>query len=252
MPNYKIDKARKNELKKAIANVGKYISGKKMDIYGVRTAFFRTVAQFFYAKIYEAYIVKSEGGTDELGNKWKPLSPSTIAQRPISRGELSLLGLSKKQTGVSIKDRTRGLLTPDENRAWKAIYSSRLRRLLVEYPEPVAKQIAAKLAWGFVKKRGALLKKDVLGSRDVLILRVTDTLLKSLKPTEGTTGDYRPRKYQIYNIKSGSLELGSDVPYAKYHKNVRPPVPDNWREWGAEAREAGLLAAVEHLIKRFQ
>lgn len=66
---------------KLIKNFGGILSGKEIDAYGVRDVFFGTMAFHLYSKMYQAFLQKSVGGSDDLGESWLPLSESTIKRR---------------------------------------------------------------------------------------------------------------------------------------------------------------------------
>ena len=113
-----------------------------------------------------------------------------------------------------------------------------------------AKQIAAAVAWNYVKSNGAMTKRKVLGSRNVLIMRVTDAIYNSLAPSEGSPTQYRPKKDQIYNVVNGRMEFGTSVYYAKYHNKTRPVIPDNIEPWVEQGRDLGMEAVREFIFQR--
>jgi len=55
--------------------------GMKRDHYGIRKIFWSVFAKELYKRISRGFVSKSIGGNDDLGNKWKPLSPRTIERR---------------------------------------------------------------------------------------------------------------------------------------------------------------------------
>ena len=205
-----------------------YIDGTYPDRHRIGSVFWSNLSYMLFLKAREMYRIKSEGGTDELGNKWKPLAKSTVAKRPIGKGGLNKLGLTKKQSDTAFKDRSRGLLTPAQNAQWKKIYAGVLSRLITSLPEKAAKAQAAKIAWGKLKKAGAETKKEKLGNRNVLIMRVTDTIYDSLKPSNPDGSFYRPRKNQLYHKVGNMLSIGTLVEYAHFHNSTRPVFPDNF------------------------
>ena len=237
-------------VKRIFAEIPDYISGTKNDTHNIGKVFWASLTRYLLDKIHEAYAIKSEGGTDELGNQWPPLKPETIARRPIGRGNLGGLGLTKKATGLKLSDRQRGLLSPEENRAWKRKYSIVLAHLQKRLGSDRAKKIAASTAWNYIKGNGAKTKKALLGSRQALIMRVTDSIFKSLEPTNGSGFQYRPRKNQLYNLINGKLELGTTVNYAKFHNKSRPVVPDNIEPWVKEAQNFAMEKVKEHILGR--
>ena len=225
-----------------------YISGERFDRYGVGRVFWSTLAAEFYSRLYASYKVRSEGGSDDLGNSIAPLAKTTIAMRPIARGSLGSLGLTK-QSGTALQDRQRGLLSPSENREWRQIYSRVLTSLIPRVGVDRAKQIAAAVAWKKLKEKGALTKKDLLGRRDVLIMRVTDAIFNSLKPANSGSRGYRARRNQIYEQTGKQLVLGTEVEYAKFHNNTRPVIPENADQWANEATSIAFNKVAQHVAE---
>lgn len=232
-----------------VSNVAGYINGSTNDTHGVGRVFWATLTREVFKRLHASYEIRSEGGTDDLGNSFAPLKRETIAKRPIQRGSLSGLKLDKRSSGTSLKDRKRGLLTPSEDREWKKIYSRKLRNLILFKPESVAKNIAAAIAWKEMKERGVKTKLDVLGSRDVLIMRVTDKIFNSLEPSGGGV-PYRPKKNQLVDKNGTTLTLGTLVEYAKYHNKTRPVIPEDIQSWVADSIDIALEEAIEHLMMK--
>lgn len=57
------------------------LAGRGSDPHGIRNAFQGAFCQSIFQSIHEAFIAKSRGGSDDLGNVWSPLKPKTIARR---------------------------------------------------------------------------------------------------------------------------------------------------------------------------
>jgi hypothetical protein len=243
----KVTRYTKRELNRLLKSIPAYISGRKTDQHRIAQVFWRNYTQFMFNKFYTSFIIKSDGGVDELGNSFPPLKDSTIIRRPIGKGELTKLKLTRKQTGISYKDRERGLLSPEQNRTWKLIFSESVRRLLLNMGEPEAKMLAAKFAWSQLKKDGALTKKKKFLDRDVKIMRETDRTIRSLKPRQMTQGDYQERVDQLYSLKNGKVVLGTRVPYAKFHNGTRDVIPPNAHEWNDAATKFAMKQVMEHI-----
>jgi hypothetical protein len=161
------------------------------------------------------FVVKSRGGTDSAGIKWKPLSKKYLAYgRRFGPGEQAKL---RKAAGVGKGHRhgiggNTGLLTASEKKLWTAIFASTMFRLIRKgIPESQAKSQAAKAAWSVLKSRGAKTKLEVYGNRKVEIMRDTGTLFNSL--------DVR--------LTPGGFEVYSDVVYAARALSMRPAWPDS-------------------------
>ena len=236
------------QIKTIINNIPLYISGERLDRFGIGRVFWSTLAAEFYSRLHTSYKIRSEGGTDDLGNSFAPLTKTTIALRPIARGSLGTLGLTKR-SGTALQDRQRGLLSPSENKEWRQIYSSVVRKLTPKVGTDQAKQIAAATAWKKLKEKGALTKKELLGNRDVLIMRVTDAIYNSLEPSSSGTRGYRPRRNQIYEQVGKQLVLGTEVEYAKFHNKTRPVIPENATQWANEATSIAFNKVAQHIAE---
>ena len=203
----------------------------------LKRRFFGTYAESMFTYIHEGYMLKSRGLSDELGEQWPPLAPSTIAARPVTRADIQKFHIHPQKT--------RGLLSPKENTIWKKIF----KRKFDEYfqgnmAHDEAKAKAAKAAWYWLKRMGAKTRKGLLGGRNVLILVDSGRLERSLRPGKMQVFSYRPyNKDQIYEIRGKQMMMGTRVPYAKYHQTgtkyhpPRPPIPSAkaMRKWSLRA-----------------
>lgn len=208
----------------------------------LKSVFASAFAHALFTKIAKAYEIKSAGGTDELGYKWKDLKPTTKAYRKLKSGELSSMGIQGK--------RQRGLLTPSQNKQWKAIFASTMKKLIARgMGVDEAKGKAAQVAWSIMKSKGALTKLSVLGNRKVPILRVSDRLYKSLSPGTLSGGRYYKPANQVFEIQGKTITLGSSVPYAAKQHKTRPLFPsiNKIKPWLLEAAVVGSNAALEHV-----
>lgn len=180
-------------IKNITRSIGGYISGRKTDDYGIGRVFWNTLTSYLFQKIYEAYVIKSYGGTDELGNAWEPLAESTV-------------GLKQRPTSALRSFRAR------ERKSLGGLRSVRNQRRL--------------------------------------IMRETDRLIKSLRPSiiRGM-GYYSPREDQVVYQTKGKFTIGTNVEYAKYHNNTRPVIPDNAGEWVTEAIQEAVGQAKKRLIE---
>ena len=221
----------KDEILRRIRNFPAVFSGRKRDVDSLGVLFRSTITHHIYTKIFTAFMAKSDGKADEFGETWLPLSPRTIAARPISR-------IQKYLSGVG-GSRERGLLTAGENRQWKGIFASTLGRLVragISHGE--AKQRAASTAWAVMKSRGARTKLGVFGRRKVPILRVSDRLVDSLSPGEVHNKTYVPfTKDQVADVNRQTLTFGTKVPYAARQHATRPLWPNsrNMASWNQQA-----------------
>jgi len=166
--------------------------------------------------------VKSRGGTDSAGIRWKPLSPRTIAYRPLARGDAQLYNVRNFKS-------TKGLLTPTQDKRWRAIYGYQLRR----GKTPAQ---AASIAWGIVKAAGAKTKIGTLSNREVPILILTRRLERSLRPGKVIQGQYIPSLEQEFEIDGNRLIVRTTVPYSDKLAEARPIFPKNLTPWITKAR----------------
>jgi hypothetical protein len=202
-------------LKAAIANLPKKLASKSPN--EINTAFGNHFAYAFFKRVEKNFESKSEGGRDEFGVKWKPLSPKSIAARPLTKDEIKRNRIAEMQQ--------RGLLTPAQNRIWRGIFASLMKKYILQMSMDKAKIRAAKVTWVIMKNKGALTKLQVYGSRRVKILRVSDRLFKSVKAGTLTGNRYYKPKEQIAKIEGNEFTFGSMVPYANRQAAMRPIFP---------------------------
>jgi len=205
-----------------------------------------------------AFIAKSRGGTDELGIKWPPLSPATIANRRV--------GPKDKRDNADIAER---------EKIRKRETAKALKRYRLSLPEDEA-QRRAKIVGGLKATwQTGKTKVETLGARDVEILRDTGVLFNSLSPGNLTRGGGGNLTYakptaeggeeQTFDVKPGEVIVGTTVAYASTHQRgdpdrnipARPFLPPDgasvpdiwWKRWLAIANKA-LVASVRALMER--
>lgn len=176
------------------------------------------------AIIKEAYLVKSQGGTDDAGIKWGPLSPATVAygrRHP---------GLNQKRGRAAKAGRgSRPLLTQRQDRLWRSVYA----RLVRQGRDSAT---AAKIAWTVAKQAGGKTIIGQYGGTQVEIGRDTGRLLNSFSPGYGDC---------ILEPAPGSVKVGTNVAYAKHYHAKRPLWPDDPARFPAAwiGRLGGVLDA---------
>lgn len=228
----------------ALRKLPALLAGREPDPHGVAREVQLRVGVAALSQISNAFLVKSQGGTGVDGIRWQPLSRKTIAGRRVTRGEKKSLSIGGR--------RVRGLLTPAEDKQWRTIYASRLARLRMDLGEGEARVRAAQIAWAELKKRGARTKLDVLGGRQVDILRDTSRLFRSL--AAGTDATPSGEADQVFEIRPGAVIVGTNVVYASRQHRDRPLWPAGGlsrQQLPAVVRAArrGTLAAVERLLR---
>lgn len=92
------------EVKRRFAALPAILSGQARDPHGLKRYFHAVLARFLYQKIHAAYRVKALGGSDELGNSWRPLAKSTIKRR-LSPSYLEKFPKSAKLLILRVSDR---------------------------------------------------------------------------------------------------------------------------------------------------
>lgn len=225
----------KRALLNSLRRLPSILAGSSGDNFGIGRAFMLHLAHGMFERIHDAYLIKAAGGTDELGQKWKPLAQSTIEARPLSKAERK-----------TFKIRASGLrksLTAAQDRQWKGVYATTFNRMVAYIGIDAAKERAAKMAWAVVKKAGAKTRSEKLINRVVLIMILSERLLKSLTPGTITEDSYQKPREQILRVGKGSVTLGTSVPYAGPQHEARPfwPLSNSVVEpWTREAADEAL------------
>jgi len=181
--------------------------------------------------IRQAFVAKSRGGVDDAGESWAPLDSHTIAYGRRHPG---------RPQGPNPR---RPTLSKEQDKRWRAIYASTLKR----YPGETDR--AAAYAWAALKAEGAETLLGLYGGMQVDILRDTAILLNSLSP--GLEGN-------ILRTEPGAAIVGTNVPYAGYHHHGTSRMPqrrlwpeaDKWPEkWNALLGKRLVEGLVELLKK---
>jgi hypothetical protein len=224
--------------------------------------------------IKEAFKVKADGGTDEAGDRWAPLSPKTIAYSRRHKKFFNVGGAenpSAKKKGYShyiprpnirARGRPSWILTDRQRKRWWALYKAFLGAFH-------NKAHAAAAAWVVSKDEGATTIMATYGSLKVQILRDTGILFNSLGP--GVTPGEAPPPVppptvpkQVFRIPRGEVILGTNRRWAGVHHKgsrnghipARPlwPDPTRWptRWWGQILTQAthGLIDIAAYLLGR--
>lgn len=227
-----------------IDSLGDVLSGDKPDVHGIRDVFWGSFSDSLMTSIHTAFIIKSQGGTDELGDKWPDLDPKTKAySRPEARRGLPLYRGKPTKAG----NKNRPTLTKEQDRQWRLIYVRLLMRLRTQMDDAEATESAAKAAWNYVKAHGATTILEYAKDRAVLLLQRSGRLERSLRPGTLLYGIYEPPDDQVFRVDQKGLTLGSSVEYASSVDKKRPLWPDHIDPWIASAVEAGIQAVIEKL-----
>lgn len=192
------------------------------------------------------FYIKSAGGTDEFGIRWKPLKRETKAYRPQP---------GQRRTSHKAEHRNIGLLTPDQTKLWKGIYASMLKRYALRMGQSAARVRAAKVAWAVLKSKGALTKLQLYGDRKLPMLVVSGRLVESVSAGTLSGHRYYKPKEQVCDIQGDRVRFGSAVPYAARQNAMRPILPPRGTTAGGWLKQCvqdainGFLAVVKEKNK---
>lgn len=174
------------------------LTGQAPDPSRIREAFLSFFVHHLLRRICQAYLEKSRSHSDDLGYRWKPLAPATVAAKLRSR-------YSRPPVPTDF-------LSSPQKALWTRFYNQALKQYS---NDPGA---ARQVAWKKLQ-----LSKLPTG---VAINIETGRLLASLQPGEVSNGRYLPPTEQTLRFNGSGVELRSLVPYALYvHRRRRlyPP-----------------------------
>lgn len=208
------------------------------------------VANGLLSEIEQAFIQKSRGEVGSDGIKWKPLTRETIAQRRIGPGDLAAIGI--KGPGQP-KSRVRGLLTKEQDKEWRRIFAHTKAWLMAKFgmAEGEAKARAAQTAWAKLKAMGAKTKLEVLGGRQVDILRDTGELAGSFSP--GVDDQPSGADGQVLRTGAGTITVGTrKKPWHHKTRHFWPrdgQLPEQWWNTMRRAANRGIQEAVVMIVR---
>lgn len=218
--------------------------GSQNDTDRVRSTCLAAVGLAALADIHKAYIVKSRGGIDEMGIQWPPLSPATIANRRVGKKDLDDPTIKHRQ---SIE---------------RSEFARLFRRYKLSMEEGEARRAAITQASRNATKIMGMSKVQVLGGREVEILRDTGRMINSLVPGEmSPSGEVdKGNDDQIFDVGQSSVTIGTNVEYAPPHQTGAPRLPrrqflptdyippswwDNWMDAAAVAMQTCLARMIQ-------
>lgn len=198
--------------------------------------------------IKEAFIAKANGRTDEAGERWAPLSPSTIAySRTAGRRGPARGGRTRSEKGRS--GRPSQALSKKQQERWWALYRQGLAMFKGD------KGSAARRAWSIVKGEGATTLFDKYSNRTVQILIDSGKLLRSL--TAGTSNPdnvFRVGQDEIVigTSRKGALAHHNGVPGKLPQRRLWPPTdkwPDRWWKDLADETARSVVKSLEVAVR---
>jgi hypothetical protein len=244
----------REELVQLMNRLPAILSGQTADPLGIARSLQLRLGVALLSKVQQAFITKSRGGTGEDGIRWAPLTRATIAGRRATAAE-------KRAAGVGGR-RVRGLLTPAQDRKWRAIFATRRARLLLSGMSPgAASARAASIAWAVLKGDGAQTRLQVFGGRQVDTLRDTGELFRSLSP--GAEDKPSGADGQLFDVIPGRVIVGTNKK-TWHHRGVpgrlpaRPlwpldgQLPQAWWSHLLSVYRRGLAVALVELLRRAQ
>lgn len=208
------------------------------------------------SKIKQAFVVKACGGTDEAGERWRPLVPATIAY-------------SRRHPGVPKKRpfwtfHPSFAVTKRQRARWWALYYG-FKRIFHGN-----KGKAAALAWINLKRESGytiVTLYDRYAGTPVEILRDTGLLFNSLSPGVPPAVPSPPvpppkPPHQVFRFGTGGVIVGTNRRFAGTHHRGVPrripqrrlwPAPGRWPSswWSAITEQArlGVLDLVIFLLR---
>lgn len=236
------------QLRQVLGSLPSILAGRVADPLRIARGLQLRVGVALLSRVQQAFVVKSRGGTGDDGIKWKPMKPASIAQRRTTAAE-------RRQLGIGGRNRTRGLLTPTQDRRWRKIFGSRKAALIARYgmSEAAASARAAQIAWAVLKAEGAQTKLAVLGGRQVDICRDTGRYFRSLSP--GVDDQPSGADGQVFDVPPGRVIVGTNVAYAGRQAKLRPlwpaggRLPAAWWAFLLRVAVRGLARAARLLVE---
>ena len=222
-------RGKRSDLMSAVRQLGAVLAGRQSDPDQLARGFFSALGFAALSDIKDAYITKADGGTDEMGIKWPPLKPATIAARRVGPRDLEQAAIRTRET---IRKR-------ETSRALRRFQLSGLS-------DGEARRRAAIVGGLAATRQTGRTKVQTLGNRQVEILRDRGLLFNSLSPGEFTGTDYQKPtgeggENQIFEMRPGEIVVGTNDVKASTHQHgrgnipARPflpsdeyPVPDVW------------------------
>ena len=241
------------KVKELVAHMVRALGGQDADRWGFRERYWGAYAHSIFSSVFKAFLVKSQHGTDELGNNWEDLKLKTKAYgRMDARSGFQLFD----NRAVRHPDlRVRPTLPPNINRQWAGFWLGNFRwySLNKSGKNEYSKRLAGKFAWGYFKSKGYPTLLELTASLDLPILNSTGTLQRSLFPAPLSRGVYFPiDPNQVYKPRGTTLTIGTKVPYAEYVTMKRNIWPDNTSVWHKRASVAARDALYQYFPEVLQ
>lgn len=246
------------EVEALLANLPRLASGAAPGGGSAAQAILVRIGSVVLRRIQLAFVVKSHGGTDESGLRWKPLNPKTIAytrRHPILSGKGTATKKWVPKAAARAEFRPSWMLTKRQRARWWALYKRGLARYKGD------KAHAAAVAWIILKEEGAQTLLSTYGHGQADILNSTGLLLTSLTPgIAPDAASFRPPKQplQIFDIAPGTVVVGTLRKGAVAHHYGVPgklpqrrlwPEPARWpSSWWTNILESATLGVIDLVL----
>ena len=213
----------REELRARLALIAPVLAGRVPDTSNVAEGLLLRVGMTLLGKMQDAYVKKSEGGTDDMGIQWQPLSPVTLALRRKEAGARTVERLKAQFDQLPATRRT--LITTHYERL-KELYrantpvgaaAKKHAVALLELMQPfISETRYRKLKSELTGRRnGSRDERLALAGAYALILRDTGRMLASLSPQINSPD-------RVLRVGAGAVTVGSNVDYFKYHQSDQP------------------------------
>lgn len=197
-------------------------------------AMMRAVGEKLLGLIKDSFIAKSEGGMDEAGDRWEPLSRQTLLRRK-----------RKKKRDI----RRASEPSAKQSARWRELYQQGLALYGGD------KGSASRRAWAILRGEGAVTLLNKYGGTRSLILVVTGRLLNSLYPGLGSPD-------QVFRVGWGEVTVGTrrqgalaqheGAPGRLPQRRLWPEPyrwPATWRQALAEVIRDGLVDIAVQMVR---
>lgn len=230
----------KPALRQLVRNLPAMLAGRIPDVAGIAHGFRTRIGFSILGLVVPNFDELGRGQSGADGEKWKPLSPATIAGRRFGPGEKTKL---LKEAGLKARHKFPSALSAGGNLTlYKAIYAKKLPHYAMKEDMVTARAHASQFASNYVKEHGAKTKVQVFGgnNRQIQILVDTGRGRGSLTPGQITelgpealytkpAGKGGPEQ-EFDDTKPDSIVVGTNVGYmgAHHRGNKRLPQRKLW------------------------
>jgi len=210
------------KLRDILSSLPSTLSGRNSSHDDIRRVFTSHFVHKLFSLLLKSYIARANGGTDSLGNRWKPLADSTLARKARTM-----------QLGAVTEF---NLLTQRQLDKWQQEYNKAKKDLSSVMPTAKAEAMARRIAWK--------------NSRSRIPIGVHNgDLIRACRPGTISGDSYTPPDGQFLSESPGRLIIGLDVDHAKFFNKARKIWPRSMKSWVTEAAAYAARKTAEHLRK---